>query len=327
MMSTHEKDNFLQIYEWANDWQQLPWAHDEPTLYLPEISNLRELGTALDIGCGSGMDSVYLAKQGWDVTSLDFVPQALEFTQRRAEAAGVSVTPVETDITEWDVPRQFDLVLDHGLLHNMDPVRFAAYRERIIKAVAPNGDFVLLHWHPLYPGQPQGETGPTRTPREDIEAFFNPEFQIRYFAREDYADMNDSVGGGFTNAYYWFRPNPVHFRPIELIEQIKTTLTRHDIAYEAIIADAGNGLVAADLPSDLMARIIGPGRLSITPETAQPDEAAIILGDWVKQTGQDPNYVENLLHIFAAAEFANLCTLNPRCDACEVQFCRRLRRR
>ena len=53
-MSTHEKDNFLQIYEWANDWQQLPWAHDEPTLYLSEISNLREPGTALDIGCGSG---------------------------------------------------------------------------------------------------------------------------------------------------------------------------------------------------------------------------------------------------------------------------------
>lgn len=26
-MSTHEKGNFLQIYDWASDWQQLPWAH------------------------------------------------------------------------------------------------------------------------------------------------------------------------------------------------------------------------------------------------------------------------------------------------------------
>ena len=326
-MGTHEKDNFLQIYDWASDWQQLPWAHDEPTLYLAEICNLREPGTALDIGCGSGMDSVYLAKRGWDVTSLDFVPQALAFTQQRAEKAGVSVTPVETDITEWDVPQQFDLVLDHGLLHNMDAVRFAAYRERIVQAVAPDGDFVMLHWHPLYPGQPQGETGPTRTPREDVEAFFTPEFQVRYFAREDYADMNDSVGGGFTNAYYWFRPNPIHLRPVELIEQVKATLTRHDVDFEAIIADAGDGLVGADLPPKLMARIVGPGRLSITPETPQPDEAATILRDWAEQTGQDPNYVENLLYIFADAKLANLCTPNPRCDVCEVQFCRRLRHR
>ena len=114
---------------------------------------------------------------------------------------------------------------------------------------------------------------------------------------------------------------------MELIKQVKATLKRHGIDYEAIIADAGKELVAADLSSDLMARIIGPGRLSITPETPQPDEAAIILRDWVKQTGQDPKYVENLLYLFADAEFANLCTLNPRCDVCEVKFCRRLRRR
>jgi hypothetical protein len=99
------------------------------------------------------------------------------------------------------------------------------------------------------------------------------------------------------------------------------------VDYDAIITDAGDGLVAADLPPNLMARIVGPGRLSITPETLQPDEAVTILRDWAKQTGQDPNYVENLLRIFADAEFANLCTPNPRCDVCEVQFCRRLRHR
>jgi len=99
------------------------------------------------------------------------------------------------------------------------------------------------------------------------------------------------------------------------------------VDYDAIITDAGDGLVAADLPPNLMARIVGPGRLSITPETLQPDEAVAILRDWAKQTGQDPNYVENLLRIFADAELANLCTPNPRCDVCQVQFCRRLRHR
>jgi SAM-dependent methyltransferase len=185
IMSTHEKETFIQTYQWARDWSQLPWAHDEPTLFLAELCKQRGgRGRALDIGCGAGTDSVYLAEQGWEVTALDFVPKALEFTQARAEAAGVSVQAVEADITTWDVPHAYDLVLDHGLLHNMDPVRYPAYRERLIDAVAPDGDFVLLHWHPSYPGQTNGEVGPTRRSRDDIKAFFAPEFQERFFAQE-----------------------------------------------------------------------------------------------------------------------------------------------
>jgi hypothetical protein len=55
-------------------------------------------GRALDLGCGSGTDSVYLARRGWDVTGVDQVPRALDFgcfhtlpeAQREAYVAGVS---------------------------------------------------------------------------------------------------------------------------------------------------------------------------------------------------------------------------------------------
>ena len=218
-MSTHEEETFLQTYNWVDSWQQLPWAHDEPTLFLAEICQERKAGKALDIGCGAGTDSVFLASQGWDVTSLDFMEKALEYTQQRAAEAGVSVTPVVADITTWDPPDQYDLVLDHGLLHNMDPVRYPAYRERIMNAVAEDGSFVLLHWHPLFDGQSQGENGPTRTAREDIKDFFAPEFQERYFAREEFEDLPDFVGRGMTQAYYLFRRNQVEANPAELIER------------------------------------------------------------------------------------------------------------
>jgi len=109
-MSTHEKDTFTATYDWAKGWQDLPWSHDEPTMFLAEITRRRGPGKALDIGCGAGTDSLFLAQQGWEVTSLDFMPKALEFTQQRAEAAGVSVHCVEADITEWEPTDQFDLV-------------------------------------------------------------------------------------------------------------------------------------------------------------------------------------------------------------------------
>ena len=183
-MTTHEKNTFLQTYQWAGKWEELPWAHDEPTLFLSEICNRRTPGTALDIGCGSGTDSVYLAQQGWDVTSLDFIPKALEYTQQRAEKLGVSITPVEADITTWEPPHSYDLVLDHGLLHNMDPERYPAYRERLMNAIADDGEFVLLHWHPLYPDQPHGKVGPRRVSREAIKEFSRLNFRSAFSPRK-----------------------------------------------------------------------------------------------------------------------------------------------
>ncbi|HHQ13596.1 MAG TPA: class I SAM-dependent methyltransferase [Chromatiales bacterium] len=174
-------------------------------LFLPDVCARRRPGRALDMGCGTGIDSVYLAGQGWQVTALDFVSKALEYTAELAAKAGVSVDTVQADITEWQVPAAYDLVLDHGLMHNMDPVRHPAYRERVLQALASDGDFLLLHWHPLFPGQANGEVGPTRRSRDEIRAFFAPELKERFFALEDFEDLPDVVGGSMSQAHYWFR--------------------------------------------------------------------------------------------------------------------------
>jgi SAM-dependent methyltransferase len=78
MEKVHDKDIFYKIYDWAgSDRSKLPWAHDEPTLFLRDIVAQRgKPGKALDIGCGAGTDSLYLAGKDWDVTSLDFMPAA-----------------------------------------------------------------------------------------------------------------------------------------------------------------------------------------------------------------------------------------------------------
>lgn len=326
-MSTHEKDTFFQTYDWVKSWQELPWAHDEPTLFLSEISQMGTLGKALDIGCGAGTDSVYLAGQGWDVTSLDFMPKALEFTQQRVETAGFSVTPVEADITTWDPPHQYDLVLDHGLLHNMDPVRYPAYRQRIMQTVADDGHFVLLHWHPLFPGQAQGGMGPTRTDRADIKAFFAPEFHERFFAREEFESLPEMVGGGMTQAYYWFRRSKADLRSAELLEQIEATLRKHDVDFGAYIEEAGDAPLDADVSDELMASILGPGRLGISHMIPAAGEIADVIATFAGKTGCSAIEVENLLRVFGSEKHGNVCITNAKCTECEVRFCRRLRYR
>ena len=326
-MTTHEKDTFTATYDWAKGWEDLPWSHSEPTLFLAEICRRRKPGRALDIGCGAGTDSLFLAQQGWDVTSLDFMPKALEYTVQRATEAGVTVTPVEADITNWEPTHKYDLVLDHGLLHNMDPVRYPAYRECVLRALADDGEFVLLHWHPLFAGQANGKMGPTRVARADIKSFFAPELQERFFAREEFEDLTSLVGGGMVQAYYWFRPNQAYLQPVELLAQIRNTLEKHDIDYAAMIAAAGDSAVESAVTDELICTMLGPGRFGLHHVQPDPNEADQILEKFAGSSGESVTYIKNLLRIFGDSELANICIPDARCDVCSVNFCKRLRYR
>ena len=327
-MTTHELKTFSATYDWAKSWRDLPWAHDDATLFLAELCAKRKPGRALDIGCGAGTDSVYLAQRGWDVTALDFIPKALEFTQARAREAGVDVRPVEADITAWRAEQPFDLVLDHGLLHNLDPVRHAAYRQTVLNALAEDGDFILLHWHPRFPGQGNGKMGPRRVSREEIQAFFAPDLQERFYAREEFEDLPDMVGGGMTQAYYWFRRNQAQRQPSVLLEQVQATLIRHKVDVTRLLADAGDSVVAARLAApDLLSRLIGPGRLGISHQVLEPAEAGQRLREWSGEAGVDPQYVAKLFRLFMSADHGDICGTAPKCPQCEVRFCKRLRDR
>ncbi len=327
-MSTHEKQTFFATYDWAKNWQDLPWAHEHPTLFLAEICQQRGPGRALDIGCGAGTDSVYLAKRGWEVTALDFMPKALQYTQARAKDAGVTVTPVEADITAWSPPAPFDLVLDHGLLHNMDPVRYPAYRQTVLDSIADEGDFVLLHWHPRYPGQPGGRMGPRRVGREDILTFFAPELQERFFAREEFEDLPDLVGGGMSQAYYWLKRNRAESHPLELIEQIRATFRRHQVDIDSALATAADKAVKAKVAApDLLSRLVGPGRLGLSHQPPSPGEAETLVKRWSAAAGQDAQATLNLFTLFTASDFGDLCGRAPKCPQCEVRICKRLRYR
>ena len=90
-------------------------------------------GSALDVGCGSGIWSVRLAQRGWDVTGIDIVPRALRRARERSRRAGVDMNLFEADVTDLhasEVGEGFELVLDFGTVHGLRPKqRIAAGRE------------------------------------------------------------------------------------------------------------------------------------------------------------------------------------------------------
>ena len=133
-------------------------------------------GTALDLGCGSGIWAVELARRGWQVTGVDFVPKALRRARDRAKQSDVELRLLEGDVTDLrstEVGSGFQLLFDFGCFHDelSDEQRKAEGTE-VTAAAAPDATLLLMAWKPGRRGPlPRGASS------EEIQAAF-PEWKV-----------------------------------------------------------------------------------------------------------------------------------------------------
>ncbi|WP_280234411.1 class I SAM-dependent methyltransferase [Nocardia cyriacigeorgica] len=125
-------------------------ADREPNPQL--VAEVGELapGTALDAGCGTGGEAIWLATRGWQVTAVDISTAALDQARARAGTAGADIasriTWQQADLTEWHPPTaHFDLVCTHYVHTSGSPRDLFA---RLSAAVAPGGTLLIVGHHP-----------------------------------------------------------------------------------------------------------------------------------------------------------------------------------
>ncbi|GGU49451.1 methyltransferase [Streptomyces albospinus] len=131
-------------------WDTFYAEHDQIWSGNPNVVLVRETrgltpGTALDLGCGEGADTVWLAGQGWRVTAVDVSRVALGRAAGQAAAAGVAdrVDWQWHDLAESFPEGSFDLVSAQFLHHPSE-----IFREKILRrasgAVAPGGVLLIV---------------------------------------------------------------------------------------------------------------------------------------------------------------------------------------
>jgi SAM-dependent methyltransferase len=155
-----------------------PWDGHPRSVTLRELvegSDRRTPGSALDVGCGTGDTSIYLAQSGWHVTGVDFTPKAVHKARTKARAAGAAVDFVHADVTHLSqagITGPFELIVDNGCLHGMSDHDRDLYVQEISAAAAPSARLAIAGF------ARGGGVGPVGIDQAEIERRFTPAWAL-----------------------------------------------------------------------------------------------------------------------------------------------------
>jgi SAM-dependent methyltransferase len=100
-------------------------------------------GRALDMGCGWGLSSEFLAQLGYSVTAVDINPSFLELVGNRARRLGLNITARHSTFEEFvDEPASYDLALFYECFHHAARPRDVL--ARIAGLLKPAGTLLLV---------------------------------------------------------------------------------------------------------------------------------------------------------------------------------------
>jgi SAM-dependent methyltransferase len=134
---------FFTIRYWLNN---PPWdtGITPPEVY--EYLDNHSPGKALDLGCGTGTNSLTMAENGWQTTGVDFVPRAVRIARRKAHRAGLEekVNFQVGDVLSYGfVAGEYDLILDIGCFHSFRGDDVRRFAENVALLIKPGGNFLL----------------------------------------------------------------------------------------------------------------------------------------------------------------------------------------
>ncbi len=101
--------------DWDERYREGEHATTVPSHLLVSVVEQLRPGRALDIACGAGRHTVYLASHGWEVTAVDSSRVGIQLLNERARQADVAVNSQVADLElgEFQIEENaYDLVCD-----------------------------------------------------------------------------------------------------------------------------------------------------------------------------------------------------------------------
>ena len=165
------------------------WDTGIPAPELVRFVEGKAPGKAIDIGCGTGTNVLYLAQHGWKVTGIDFAPLAIQKARRKLKDYPVHLLVADVaKLSDLELPGPYDLALDMGCFHGVPHSDREAYVRGLEKWIVPGGTFML---YAFQASEAQGFAGVSK------------EAMIAYY-RDGFSLTNYEQGKGRPSAWYYF---------------------------------------------------------------------------------------------------------------------------
>jgi len=139
-----DKSRIDNIYK-NKSLEEIPWNRETPPDALVGLVKSGQVKPCkcIDLGCGAGNYSVYLASQGFEVTGVDLSPTAISLAQKNAEKKGVTCTFLVADILGGleEIQGTFDFAFDWGVMHHIFPEERQGYVANVHRILNPGGRY------------------------------------------------------------------------------------------------------------------------------------------------------------------------------------------
>jgi len=151
-------------------------AADVPDTRLIELiegPHRLEQGRALDLGCGAGRNTLYLARCGWEVTGIDMIARAIDKSRFRAVGAAASARFIQGDVSrlgDLDIGANYNLIIDSGCYYGLTGEQRGGFATGVTRVAAPDALLLIAGFTKLPAGRGINE--------DDLRRRF-PEWEIR----------------------------------------------------------------------------------------------------------------------------------------------------
>ncbi|GAB6167519.1 class I SAM-dependent methyltransferase [Thermostilla marina] len=124
-----------------------PWETGRPATELVRVldEGIIPPGTAIELGCGTGADAIYIASKGFELTAIDFSPTAIERARTRAEQYDVNIRFVLDDVYEFCKRCEpVDFVYDAGFYHHARQHDLKKFLDLLWRITKPGSYYLSL---------------------------------------------------------------------------------------------------------------------------------------------------------------------------------------
>lgn len=177
--------------------EKIPWRSAPVTWFYELVDDgTIPVGTALELGCGTGEKAIYLAKRGFRVTGVDISQTAIKHARKLAKGEKVEADFFAKDAADLSFlqKREFDFVLDFANLHGIARNKQQAYARQIIEHSKKGGSFFLRIFSKRTPNRNKnyfvdklvGDWEIWYFSEQDIHKLFGSDFKIVKRHKEDY---------------------------------------------------------------------------------------------------------------------------------------------